>query len=337
MRRHGFEQLEVSLLPRTAGPAGPVFPTARLARLPGGRAGCALVTEFAVRERRQGSAPQPRSDATDGRSYAVHGEVAPRRERRPGCPRWRKTTAPPAPPPWPSLPRTSSSAASDGLGSRRAVRAELGWPAASWPDPPGECVSLPGAAGSPRRFGERLLMQLAGPAEQHAGAHGGQHHPHDVPCVRFQGAGAPAQPAIALVESPAQMTKPAAFTSASFMLGSAPLQPCCSASNIAASSRVCARSAKGSIFDGKASSARQATSNRDVQCSEQIFTPLQVPQAVLVPHMSTSLRPPEIHQRHRAQVAVERHPLVGLPRYRRGKAPPLPSITGEVATRTRQR
>ena len=58
--------------------------------------------------------------------------------------------------------------------------------------------------------------------------------------------------------SPAQMRVPARFTSAGVMTGSAP-QPCCSARAIASRHRRRVV-AKGSIFDAKASSARQATS-----------------------------------------------------------------------------
>ena len=63
---------------------------------------------------------------------------------------------------------------------------------------------------------------------------------------------------------------------------------------------------------------------------------LQVPLAVLV-----SQRPrfddPEIHERHRAQVAVERDVLVRLPGYRRGKEPDLLDYPREVAALARQR
>src|SRR6202034_4153238 len=63
---------------------------------------------------------------------------------------------------------------------------------------------------------------------------------------------------------------------------------------------------------------------------------LQVPLAVLVakrPRFDGS----EIHERHRAQVAVERDVLVSLPGYRRGKEPDLLDYPREVAALPRQR
>src|SRR6202023_3469119 len=70
--------------------------------------------------------------------------------------------------------------------------------------------------------------------------------------------------------------------------------------------------------------------------SRKFGTLLQVPLAVLV-----SQRPrfdgSEIHERHRAQVAVERDVLVRLPGGRRGKEPDLIDYPREVAALPRQR
>src|SRR6266568_4352999 len=63
---------------------------------------------------------------------------------------------------------------------------------------------------------------------------------------------------------------------------------------------------------------------------------LQVPLAVLVPQRPC-FNDSEIHERHRAQVAVERDVLVRLPRYRRGQEPDLLDYPREVAALTRQR
>src|ERR1022692_2391032 len=63
---------------------------------------------------------------------------------------------------------------------------------------------------------------------------------------------------------------------------------------------------------------------------------LQVPLTVLVPQRPR-FDDSEIHERHRAQVAVERDVLVRLPGYRRGKESDLLDYPREVAALSRER
>ena len=135
--------------------------------------------------------------------------------------------------------------------------------------------------------------------------------------------------------SPVQMRVPARFTSAGEMTGSAP-QPCCSARAIASRHRRRVV-AKGSIFDAKASSARQATS----RYGRPILRARSAPSCRCRSTVLVSQRPrfddSEIHERHRAQVAVERDVLVRLAGYRRGQEPDLLDDPREVAALPRER